>query len=104
MPNPVSEVIRFGVGSILTVSHVPGAARCWNVSDGKGELDLSAWRAETLRAEILHGLAHQHGIAARAVPELLHLTEAQVESGAHFVCATARVERRGNALHWIPLT
>ena len=36
--------------------------------------------------------------------ELLHLTEAHVESGAHFVCATARVERRGNALHWTSLT
>jgi tRNA(Ile)-lysidine synthase TilS/MesJ len=80
------------------------AARCWKVSDGKGELDLSAWRAEPLRVEILHRLAHEHGIAARAVTELLHLTEAQVESGAHFVCATARVERRGNALHWTSLT
>jgi len=49
-------------------------------------------------------LAHEHGIAARAVPELLHLTEAQVESGAHFLCATARVERRGSALHWTSLS
>jgi tRNA(Ile)-lysidine synthase len=80
------------------------AARCWNLSDGKGELDLSAWREERLRVEILHGLAQEHGIAARAVPELLHLTEARVESGAHFVCATVRVERRGNALHWTSLT
>ena len=79
-------------------------ARCWSVSDENGVLDLSAWRAEPLRVEIMHRLAHEHGIAARAVPELLHLTEAQVESGAHFLCATARVERRGNALHWTSLS
>ncbi|MGB2189831.1 MAG: ATP-binding protein, partial [Flavobacteriales bacterium] len=90
--------------SFFTTERDAATARCWKVSDGKGELDLSAWRAEPLRVEILHGLAHEHGIAARAVPELLHLTEAHVESGAHFVCATARVERRGNALHWTSLT
>lgn len=78
--------------------------RCWNESDGKGKLDLIGWRVEPLRVEIMHRLAHEHGIAARAVPELLYLTEAQVESGAHFVCATARVERRGNALHWTSLS
>lgn len=90
--------------SFFTTERDAATARCWKVSDGKGELDLSTWRAEPLRVEILHGLAHEHGIAARAVPELLHLTEAHVESGAHFVCATARVERRGNALHWTSLT
>ena len=90
--------------SFFTTERDAATARCWNVSDGKGELDLSAWRAEPLRVEILHGLAHEHGIAARAVPELLHLTEAHIESGAHFVCATARVERRGKALHWTSLT
>jgi tRNA(Ile)-lysidine synthase len=90
--------------SFFTTERDAATARCWNVSDGKGELDLSAWRAEPLHVEILHGLAQKHGVAARAVPELLHLTEAQVESGAHFVCATARVERRGNALHWTSLT
>ena len=86
--------------SFFTTERDAATARCWKVSDGEGELDLSAWRAEPLRVEILHRLAHEHGIAARAVPELLHLTEAQVESGAHFVCATARVERHGNALQW----
>ncbi len=90
--------------SFFTTEREAATARCWSVSDGKGELDLSAWRAEPLQVEILHGLAQKHGIAARAVPELLHLTEAQVESGAHFMCATARVERRGNALHWTSLT
>ena len=90
--------------SFFTIECDVAAARCWKVSEGKGELDLSAWRTESLRVEILHRLAHEHGIAARAVPELLHLTEAQVESGAHFVCATARVERHGNALHWTSLT
>jgi tRNA(Ile)-lysidine synthase len=90
--------------SFFTTERDAATARCWSVSNGKGELDLSAWRAEPLQVEILHGLAQAHGIAARAVPELLHLTEAQVESGAHFVCATARVERRGNALHWTSLT
>ena len=90
--------------SFFTTERDAATARCWKVSDGEGELDLSAWRAEPLRVEILHRLAHEHSIAARAVPELLHLTEAQVESGAHFVCATARVERHGNALHWTSLT
>ena len=90
--------------SFFTAERDAATARCWSVSNEKGELNLSAWRAEPLQVEILHGLAQAHGIAARAVPELLHLTEAQVESGAHFVCATARVERRGNALHWTSLT
>lgn len=90
--------------SYFTKERDAATARCWSVSNEKGELDLSAWRAEPLLVEIMHRLAHEHGIAARAVPELLHLTEAQVESGAHFVCATARVERRGNALHWTSLS
>lgn len=90
--------------SYFTTERDAATVRCWNVSGGKGELDLAAWRVEPLQVEILHRLAHEHGIAARAVPELLHLTEAQVESGAHFVCATTRVERRGNALHWTSLT
>jgi tRNA(Ile)-lysidine synthase len=90
--------------SYFTTEREVATERCWKVSDGKGELDLSTWRTEPLQVEILHGLAQKHGIAARAVPELLHLTETQVESGAHFVCATARVERRGNALHWTSLT
>lgn len=90
--------------SSFTLERDAATVRCWKVSEGKGELDLSAWHLESLRVEILHRLAHEHGIAARAVPELLYLTEAQVESGAHFVCATARVERRGNALHWTSLT
>ena len=90
--------------SFFTAERDAATARCWSMSNEKGELDLLAWQAEPLQVEILHGLAQAHGIAARAVPELLHLTEAQVESGAHFVCATARVERRGNALHWTSLT
>ena len=90
--------------SYFTTERDAATARCWEVSNGKGELDLSAWQEEPLRVEVLHRLAHEHGIAARAVPELLHLTEAQVESGAHFICTTVRVERRGNALHWTSLT
>ncbi|MAI24118.1 MAG: tRNA lysidine(34) synthetase TilS [Crocinitomicaceae bacterium] len=89
--------------SFFDMERNEATARCWTASYGKGELALSAWLAEPLRLEILHRLAHEHGIAARAVPELLHLTEAHVESGAHFVCATARVERRGKALYWISL-
>ena len=37
MPNPVSEVIRFGVGSILAVCHVPGAACFDELSSSQGE-------------------------------------------------------------------
>jgi len=90
--------------SYFTTERDAATARCWSVSNAQGALDLTAWRAEPLQVEIMHRLAHEHGIASRAVPELLHLTKAQVESGAHFVCATARVERRGNALHWTSLS
>ena len=37
VPNPVPEVIRFGVGSIFPVSHVPGAARFGELSSSQGE-------------------------------------------------------------------
>lgn len=90
--------------SYFTTERDAATLRCWTLGSDKGELDLPAWRAEPLRVEIMHRLAHEYGIAARAVPELLHLTEAQVESGAQFFCATARVERRGNALHWTSLS
>tara|TARA_B100000963_G_C22634869_1_gene677047 strand:+ start:2697 stop:3668 length:972 start_codon:yes stop_codon:yes gene_type:complete len=90
--------------SYLTIEIEMGKARCWKLKEKTGDLDLTYWRTEPLRLEILHKLAHEHGIAARALPELIHLTEAHVESGAHFLCASARVERRGKTLHWISLT
>jgi len=37
VPNPVPEVIRFGVGSILSVRYVPGVARFGELSSRQGE-------------------------------------------------------------------
>lgn len=90
--------------SYVAAEREAATARCWQVNEQTGELSLSAWQVEPLRLEILHHLAQEYGIAARAVPELLHLTKAHVESGAHFACTSARVERRGNALRWTWLT
>lgn len=74
--------------------------RCWK----DGMLNLEQWRDEPLGMELLHRLAQEHGIASKAVPEVVALTEANVESAAFFACNTARVERRGQTLVWSALT
>lgn len=79
-------------------------SRCWSEEQSSGKLDLEAWRQEPLCTEIMHRLAASFGIAAKAVPELVALTEQHVESGAHFTTASSRVERRGKALIWNRLT
>ena len=70
--------------------------RCWKA----GVLDLEKWREEPLGMELMHRLAQDHGIASKAVAEVVGLTQSTVNSGAFFACAAARVERRGQTLVW----
>lgn len=95
---------RFGpLRHVLDQELAQARDRTWTKSTTGGTLDLDAWRREPLRNEIIFRAAQRFGIAARAVPEVLSLTEPQVESGAHFAASTARIERRGQRLVWTSL-
>lgn len=92
---------RFGgLRSVVNQEIESALNRCWR----DGILNLVQWREEPLGIELMYRLAQRHGIASKAVPELLALVEENVESGAFFTCASAQVERRGHTLCWHALT
>lgn len=92
---------RFGgLRAVVNHSIEDARNRCWK----DGVLDLEQWREESLGMELMHRLAQDHGITSKAVPEVIALTGATVESGAFFASTAARVERRGQALVWSALT
>lgn len=77
-----------------------GTRRCWSESEGEGTLIISAWRAEPLRMEVMHAIAQVRGVGARAVGEIVALTEDRVESGAKFESREVRVVREKDRLVW----
>ena len=72
--------------------------KCWNAETST--LALEPWRNLPLRTEVLHVLAKEFGIGARAVSEIEKLTERGVESGAKFECRTATIIRERQTLRW----
>jgi len=77
-----------------------GTRRCWVETDGEGTLSIPDWRAEPLGMEIMHALAQKHGVGARAVREIVALTQDHVQSGAKFESRGAHVVREKDRLIW----
>lgn len=77
-----------------------GTRRCWVETDDAGTLSIPDWRAEPLGMEIMHALAQKHGVGARAVREIVALTQDHVQSGAKFESRGAHVVREKDRLIW----
>ena len=93
---PLAQESRNAVNEALS--------RCATEREGSVELNLDRWSSEPLRMEILHRIAQQFRISAKATQEIATLTETGVESGARFQSGTCTVTREKRCLIWIPKT
>jgi len=91
---PLAQESRIAINEAL--------GRCGIERNGSFELNLNLWSPEPLRMEVLYRLAQQYGVSAKAIQEIVTLTETGVESGARFQSSICTVTREKQRLIWIP--